>query len=78
MIDPETGQLVSNRTASITLRLSSLLDIGMPKAIADSSSKPWLVEFEDILGTAYKFKVASSNPDRSIGHVTCTLENYTE
>lgn len=77
-IDPDTGQLVSGRKASIALRMTSLLDIGMPKGVADSDSKPWLVEFQDILGNYCKFKVDSAHPDRTIGQVVCLLGEYIE
>jgi len=78
VIDPETGQAVSGRLASVALRISTLMVEGytMPKGIADSSKKPWLVEFEDINGNPYKFKITESNPDRALGLVTCLLETY--
>ena len=78
VIDPDTGQAVSGRSASVALRVSSLTEecLGLPKGIADSGSKPWIVEFEDISGNTHKFKVAQSNPDRMIGLVVCLLEIY--
>lgn len=78
VIDPETGQAVSGRLASIALRISTLLAAGfvIPKGIADTSVRPWIVEFEDINGNPYKFKVTESNPDRALGLVTCELEVY--
>ena len=77
-IDPDTGQLVSGRKASVALRMTSLLDIGIPKGVANPDSKPWLVEFPDILGNYSKFKIAQAHPDRTIGLITCLLENYVE
>ena len=78
VIDPDTGQAVSGRLASVALRISSLYAAGLtlPVGIADSASKPWIIEFEDINGNSYKFKVAQSNPDRAIGMVVCLLEVY--
>ncbi len=78
VIDPDTGQAVSGRLASVALRISSLITAGfaLPQGIADASLKPWIVEFDDINGTAYKFKVQQSNPDRAIGLVNCILELY--
>jgi len=79
VIDPETGQAVSGRLASIAIRISTLTALGfgvIPSGIADASAKPWLVEFDDINGSPYKFKVTSSNPDRALGLVTCLLETY--
>lgn len=79
-IDPDTGVLVSGRTASVAIRISLLTakGFGLPEGISDTSRKPWIVDFNDINGTNYRFKVASSNPDRALGIVTCTLETYGE
>jgi hypothetical protein len=49
----------------------------LPQGIASKTSKPWVVEFADINGGAYIFKVAKSNPDRGMGVVTLQLETYT-
>lgn len=78
IIDPDTGQAVSGRLASVALRTSSLIAAGLtlPRGIADSGSKPWVIEFDDINGNSYKFKVSQSNPDRALGLVTCLLELY--
>ncbi len=78
IIDPDTGQTVSGRLASASLRISSLTTagLGLPVGIADAGSKPWIVQFNDINGVPYKFKVAQSNPDRAIGMVTLLLELY--
>lgn len=81
MIDPDTGLVVSGRSASVALRSATLFERfprdGLPEAVADSTRRPWLVEFQDIHGKPHLFKVRSSNPDRTIGMVTCTLEVYT-
>ena len=78
IIDPDTGQAVSGRLASVALRISSLITAGftLPVGIADAASKPWIVEFLDINGNAFKFKVSASNPDRALGMVICQLELY--
>ena len=78
VIDPETNQAVSGRLASVALRISSitLAGLGLPQGIADASIKPWIVEFNDVNGNAYKFKVMQSNPDRALGLVTLVLEAY--
>lgn len=78
IIDPDTGQAVSGRLASVALRISSLALQGLtlPRGIADAGSKPWIIEFDDINGNAFKFKVSESNPDRALGLVTCLLELY--
>lgn len=78
VIDPDTGQAVSGRLASIALRISTLYAQGyaLPQGIADASVKPWVVEFEDINGLPYTFMIQQSNPDRALGIVTCLLEAY--
>ena len=78
MIDPETGQAVSGRTASATLRIALLTSkgLGIPLGVSYGASKPWLVQFDDINGVAYTFKVKESIPDRAIGSVSCMLEFY--
>lgn len=78
VIDPDTGQVVSGRLASVALRISSLTGAGLalPQGIADAAQKPWLITFDDINGTSYAFKVMQSNPDRALGLVTCILELY--
>lgn len=78
VIDPDTGEAVSGRFASVALRISSLTAVGLaiPVNIADSKSKPWLIQFNDINGNAFKFKVSKSDPDRAIGIVICILELY--
>lgn len=75
-IDPETGQAVSGRHASVVLSIAALEEAGLeiPKGIADGSSKPWIVEFADTDGNAQSFKVSASRPDRAIGLVTLHLE----
>lgn len=78
VIDPDTGQSVSGRMASVALPMDAFAPEGMelPQGIADSGSKPWIVEFLDILGKSHRFKVAESNPDRALGLVNCRLEVY--
>jgi hypothetical protein len=78
VIDPDTGQAVSGRLASVALSISELVDnnLGIPKAIADDTSKPWIVAFDDLRGNTFTFKVKESNPDRTVDLVVCILETY--
>jgi len=80
VIDAETGQIVSGRIASVTLRISSLATagLGIPQGVQESTSKPWIIRFDDINGNAFDFKVAESFPDRALGVVACRLENWTD
>jgi hypothetical protein len=77
-IDPDTGLIVSGRRASVAVRLKALYDGGLsiPQGIVDEASRPWLVQFEDINGLPYNFKVVQSNPDRALGLVTLILGAY--
>ena len=78
VIDPDTGQVVSGRQASVALRISTLIAAGfsLPRGVADQTSKPWVVIFNDINGVSHTFKVLSADPDRAIGLVVCQLEGY--
>ena len=78
IIDPDTGEAVSGRLISVALRISSLTAAGfsLPVGISDAASKPWIIGFDDINGNPFTFKVAQSNPDRTLGLVTCLLELY--
>lgn len=79
VVDPETGQVVSGRSASVALRVSSIFEAGfnsLPVGVADSNSKPWLAQFNDINGNSHTFKIIQTNPDRTLGIVTCILEAY--
>lgn len=78
LIDPDTGTALSGRFAGFTLRISSLTaeGLGLPVGISEASKKPWVIEFDDVNGNAHKFKVVESDPDRTLGIVTCILELY--
>lgn len=79
VVDPDTGQLVSGRLATAVVMIQDLTDAGyteLPRAVADTSIKPWIVEFDDLQGTRYVFKVVESNPDRTLGEIVLHLEAY--
>ncbi len=79
VIDPDTGEAVSGRAATVHLRTSSLVAAGfstLPQGVADTKGKPWLIAFDDINGNSFIYKVSQSNPDRTLGLVTCILELY--
>ncbi len=77
-ISPETGAVVSGRTASVTLSLVSLAALGLtlPKNIPDKTSKPWVVQFPDAMGLIHVFKVSETLPDVTFGVVVLKLESY--
>ena len=69
---------MSGRIASAALSIQDLIDagVGLPQAVADTATKPWLVTFDDLFGTSYQFKVVETNPDRTAGLVLCFLSVY--
>jgi hypothetical protein len=77
-IDADTGMLVSGRSVSCTLSIASLVAVGLgvPQGIAESNSRPWVIEFSDVGGRPYRMKVRESRPDRSLGCVLCILEKF--
>lgn len=78
MFDPDTGVPISGQLAHVALRLTSLnaVPFKLPRGIIDESSKPWIVKFDDIDGKSRTFKIASSDPDFTLGIVVAILENY--
>lgn len=78
LIDPQTGLVVAGRTATASLRISTLLAAGfdIPEGIADRTVKPWRIEVTDINANEYNLKVKESQPDRTLGLVTLVLETY--
>jgi hypothetical protein len=77
-IDPETGQAVSGRTASVTLVIATLetQGIGLPHAVSDPKARPWVIRFDDINGHPHTFRVLEAMPDRAAGCVVCLLDAY--
>jgi hypothetical protein len=77
-VDPETGIVVSSRTASVTLSTASLetAGLGVPKNIPQKTSKPWVIQFFDVAGMLHAFKVIDSLPDTTLGLVVCRLEVF--
>lgn len=80
LIDPDTGQTVSGRLATIALRISSITTalpgLDLPYGIAENNSAPWRVTFANIGGASFTFKVVKSMPDRTVGVLSCVLEAY--
>jgi len=73
-IDPETGQAVSGRRASVAVSLRALSE--MPRGEADHLRKPWTVSFVDSEGVTSKWKVVEVLPDRAVSVVVLLLESY--
>jgi len=80
VIDPDTGTAITGRSASVALRVSTVLAsfTTLPTAVANKLKKPWLMEFTDLNGQSYIFKVQNGHPDRTLGVITCMLELYND
>jgi len=77
-IDPETGQAVSGREASMVFSRSSLQTAfgEQPAGVPDPKSKPWIIVTNDSEGVSHTFKVNEVRPDRRLGLQVCILEFY--
>jgi hypothetical protein len=73
-IDPETGQGVAGRRASVAVARSALAE--MPEAVAESTRKPWVATFADSQGEVASWKVVQVLPDRAMGVVVMIVEKY--
>lgn len=78
VIDPETGQAVSGRYATIAVSILDLnaAGLGIPTGVSSNDVDPWQVAFTNEQGEAFLFAVTAAQPDRTRGEVTCTLEAY--
>lgn len=75
-IDPDTGALVSNRLVTVSLRISTVVNEGFELPREVSSGPPWIVTFDNLLGSPRTYKVIQTLPDRGLGYITCVLGNY--
>ena len=78
VIDPDTGTPVSGRTVTVSLMLEDLAaaGFGVPRGVADTGVKPWRMSFADAAGTVGNFKISATDPDFTLGIITCHLEAY--
>ena len=77
-IDPGTGAVVSGRQATVSVLISDLIALAMDgiKGVAESTHRPWTIEFSDINTRLDLFKVTKSNPDNGAGLTVLFLEEY--
>ena len=69
LVDPNTGQPVSGRLASIVFRLSSRVPVfgsRIPEGVPQNSARPWIIGYG-----GNEYDVRRSAPDRTIGVVMC-------
>jgi hypothetical protein len=78
-MDPGTGETVTGRQCSVSVSIRDLEDVGFEgvRGVAQSASKPWVVETVDANGHQHTFKVVAHHPDRSHGSMVLMLEGYT-
>jgi hypothetical protein len=79
LFDVDTGQVITGRQATIVVLTKDLAAAGFQdiRNIEDSTSKPWVIDVDDINGKSGKFKVRETHPDNTIGLMVMILETYT-
>jgi hypothetical protein len=79
VVDPQTGLEVLGRRVTVQVLPAPLVaaGLGVPTAISDSKSKPWLMRFADASGRGRTYKVMTVAPDGVLGSIRCGLEAYT-
>lgn len=77
-IEPETGMVISGRTASVAIHVDELPVGTRPRGIKQQGETPWRVRFADIEGKEITFKVTASDPDASIGLYVLHLGAYSD
>ena len=78
LIDPDPGQSVSSRRASVALYIRDIEsnDVILPYNIPESDSRPYRMKFIDSNNHEHEFKVIEAHPDRGLGIITCLLGLY--
>jgi len=74
------GIMVSGRTVTVVLPIAALTaaGLGVPVNVPESTSKPWIVEFEDSKGVSHVYKINRTEPDQGLPVVKCFCEPYEE
>jgi hypothetical protein len=73
-VDPETGQAVSERRATVAFSMRSLEALELELPVGKTTGKPWRARFNDARGRATTWKVVETQPDRTLGVIVCFLE----
>ena len=80
VIDPDIGVAVSGRLATTALRFSTITSVSgyasFPIGIADTTKKPWTLEFLEAPFAGQVWKIKKTAPDRKVDIVECELEAY--
>jgi hypothetical protein len=70
-IDPTTGEGVAGRQVTITVRISTLSDLG-----GGYPTKQWTALYTDTNGNAWTLKVQQNRPDRKLGVYNIIMEAF--
>lgn len=73
-IDPDTGQAVAGRRASVAVHMTALPVV--PDVLADADVKPWRVQYANASGAVGLWKVIEVLPDHAMGVLVLLLEAY--
>lgn len=73
--DPETGQAIAGRRASVALPIAELEAAGSEEPRGAPSGRPWRLAFALPHAEERIFKVASVMPDK-LGCLVCFIEDY--
>lgn len=79
LIDADTGLPISGRQVHFDLRMSSIKAAGftgMPVKVPEESKKPWIMEFDSVIGEPLRTAVVDSKPDRTLGIIKLILERF--
>lgn len=78
LVDPDTGQAISGRVATVAVHIADLAAEGLPIPEAEhrQDAKPWSLSFKDEQDNDYTFRIAETHPDRTMGIVTFTVDSY--
>lgn len=73
-VDPDTGQAVAGRRASVAVHASALPVV--PEGVADATVKPWRVQYANSAGVVGLWKVVDVLPDHAMAVLVLLLEAY--
>jgi len=75
-VNPSTNEVASGRTIAVSVTRADLETAGFSdiKGIEKNTAKPWTATLEDVAEYAGTYKIAETNPDRTIGNVVLWLE----
>ena len=79
LIDPETGQMVAGRTASVSIAMRFFRNAGfgsIPTMEPKKNKKPWIFEWLAPNTSVYTFSVRDAIPDRKLDQTLFMLQSF--